>query len=150
MQIVPRELFRYFEISGTKLTYSANNLLNIKENFSPSIYLICKGRVRVFCIGERGKEITLQIIGEGQLFGELNFLYNGNALLSAVNEVEVIVCKLSALVPFMQKEPKLNELVVNLLISNYGSLCNQLRRLSLYDSTQRVASYLLEQTKKSS
>lgn len=38
------------------------------------------------------------------------------------------------------------ELVLTQLTANYASLCSQLKRLTLYNSTQRVASYLLDQT----
>ena len=46
----------------------------------------------------------------------------------------------------MQESRELNKLILTLLTVNYGNLCSQLKRLTLYDSTQRVASYLLDQT----
>ena len=38
-------------------------------------------------------------------------------------------------------------MIIQLLMENYSALCGQLKRLTIYDSTQRVASYLLDQTK---
>ena len=46
----------------------------------------------------------------------------------------------------MQESGELNKLLLTLLTVNYGNLCSQLKRLTLYDSTQQVASYLLDQT----
>ena len=41
---------------------------------------------------------------------------------------------------------ELNEAVLTLLTDNYDFLCAQVRRLTVYNRFQRVASYLLDQT----
>ena len=149
MKVVPKYLFRYFEKAGVKRKYPANSIIYMQGDTAPSIYLICKGRVRMFYTADSGKEITIQIIGEGQLIGESAFFSHASRDTSilAVNEVEVIVCSIDRIFPYMQQNPEINELIIQLLMENYSALCGQLKRLTIYDSTQRVASYLLDQTK---
>lgn len=115
---------------------------------APGIYLICKGRVRMFYTSGSGKEITIRIIGEGQMIGESAFLSHAarDTSILAVNDVEVIVCGIERIFPYMQQNRELNELILQLLMENYSALSNQLKRLTFYDSTQRIASYLLDQT----
>lgn len=148
MPCVPSHLIEYFERAGTKCRYPAGATLYMQGDSAPTIYFIRKGRVRMFYIGDSGKEITFQIIGEGQLIGESAFLSHASreTTVLAVNEVEVVSCKFANLIPYMQESKELNQLLLTLLTVNYGNLCNQLKRLTLYDSTQRVASYLLDQT----
>lgn len=148
MNVVPAYLIGYFELAGAKRSYSAGSLLYMQGDSAPTIYLIRKGRVRMFYISDSGKEITFQIIGEGQLIGESAFLSHASreTTVLAVNEVEVIACKIEDLLPYMQENRELNTLILTQLIVNYGNLFSQLKRLTLYNSTQRVASYLLDLT----
>lgn len=148
MKTVPKHLFGYFELAGTKRSCRAGSLVYMQGDDAPSIYLICQGRVRMFYTSSSGKEITVKIIGEGQLVGESAFLAHasrGTSIL-AVNDVEVIACRIERILPYMQENRELNELILQLLMENYASLCSQLKRLTIYDSTQRVASYLLSHT----
>ena len=148
MDCVPLHLIEYFEHAGTKDRYPAGATLYIQGDSAPTIYFIRRGRVRMFYIGDNGKEITFQIIGEGQLIGASAFLSHASreTTVLAVNEVEVISCKFANLIPYMQESKELNQLLLTLLTVNYGNLCNQLKRLTVYNSTQRVASYLLDHT----
>lgn len=148
MRTVPRHLFKYFELAGVKRKFPAGSLVYMQGDESPGIYLICTGRVRMFYTSDSGKEVTIQIIGEGQLIGESAFLGHAarDTSILAVNEVEMIACGMSQIFPYMQKETELNELVLQLLMKNYNALCSQLKRLTIFDSRQRVASYLLDQT----
>lgn len=148
MKTVPRHLFRYFARAGIRRKFQRGSMVYVQGDQAPGIYLICKGRVRMFYTSDSGKEITVQIIGEGQLIGESAFLCHANRDTSvlAVNDVEVIACDIEQIFPYMQKNRELNELILRLLLENYSVLCSQLKRLTVYDSAQRVASYLLDQT----
>lgn len=148
MKSVPKHLFQYFEAAGIKKSFPANSIVYMQGDSAPGIYLICRGRVRMFYTSDSGKEITIQIIGEGQLIGESAFLSHASreTTILAVNEVELIACNMNRLFPYIQENRELNELILRLLMENYGALFSQLKRLTLYDSRQRVASYLLDQT----
>lgn len=148
MNVVPAHLSGYFELAGEKKTYPAGAVIYMQGDPAPAICLIRRGRVRMFYIGDSGKEITFQIIGEGQLIGESAFLSHASreTTILAVTEVEMVSCKIEDLMPFMQENKELNALILTQLTENYRNLCSQLKRLTLYDSTQRVASYLLDHT----
>lgn len=148
MKIVPKYLFQYFENAGIKRIFPPDSIVYMQGDDAPTIYLICKGRVRMFYTSDSGKEITIQILGEGQMIGESAFLghISRETSILAVTEVELIVCSIDKIFPFMQENKELNELILRLLMKNYSTLCTQLKRLTIYDSTQRVASYLLDQT----
>lgn len=61
-------LFHYFEKVGTKLNYQPNDIIYMQEDDSSAIYLVIKGRVRVFFISPSGEEITFDVIEKGRLF----------------------------------------------------------------------------------
>lgn len=148
MKKIPNHLFCYFEMAGVKQSYPANSIVYMQGENSLNIYLVCKGRVRMYYTASSGKEITVRIMGEGTLIGESAFLSyaSRDTSISAVNDVETIACSLDKMIPYMQENRELNELILQLVMENYSVLCSQLKRLTLYNSRQRVASYLLEQT----
>ena len=142
------EVIRYFEQAGTVRRITKNQIIYAQGDTEPNLYLIKQGRVRMFFIGENGKEVTYQIIGENQLFGESAFLSHAArpTTICAVNDVVLISCPVQRLSPFLQESGELCDAVLRLLTENYGFLCGQVKRLAMYDRFQRVASYLLDQT----
>lgn len=145
---IPEKLYPYFEDAGTTYCVRRDGILYMQGDAAPSVYLIKQGRVRMFYTADSGKEITFQIIGAGQLIGESAFLTHASRTtnISAITDVILISCPVERLFPYMQKSRELNELVLSLLTDNYHYLCMQLRRLTVYDSYQKVAGYLLDQT----
>ena len=142
------EIIRYFEQAGNIRHIAKDEILYMQGDASPNIYLIASGRVRMFFTSNEGKEITYQIIGERQLIGESAFL--GHAArpttIRAVNDVSLLSCPVRSLKPYLMESRELNEAVLTLLTDNYDFLCAQVRRLTVYNRFQRVASYLLDQT----
>ena len=142
------EIIRYFEQAGNIRHIAKDEILYMQGDASPNIYLIASGRVRMFFTSNDGKEITYQIIGERQLIGESAFL--GHAArpttIRAVNDVTLLSCPVRSLKPYLMESRELNEAVLTLLTDNYDFLCAQVRRLTVYNRFQRVASYLLDQT----
>lgn len=54
--------------------YPAKSLLINEGEASDTLYVILQGRVRVFVSDEEGREVTLNIQGSGEYFGELSLL----------------------------------------------------------------------------
>lgn len=60
------EIFRLF---GHAQQYSPGEIIFQKGDSTDKIYFVAKGRVRTYCLNERGDEITLFYIDENQLIG---------------------------------------------------------------------------------
>ena len=52
------EIVRYFEKAGNVRRIAKDEIVYMQGEVSPNIYLIAKGRVRMFFIGNDGREIT--------------------------------------------------------------------------------------------
>ena len=88
---IAQNLFKYFIETGTSIKYYPGDIIYMEEDNSNNLYLILKGRVRVFLVSKDGQEITLDIISKGGIFGESSFLQNTNQPLKVYlnNEVSV-------------------------------------------------------------
>lgn len=136
-----------FEEVGTQFTLRAGTVLYMQGDQSSNLYLVKSGRVRMFYIGENGREITYRIIGEGQLIGEAAFLSHlQQATISAVTDTTLITCPIQTLYPHTCSHSELNQVIFELLTQNYTELCNQIKRLTINDSAKRVVSYLVDLT----
>ena len=70
------ELFDYFKQAGTIKHYQKNDIIYMQEDDSTNLYLILKGRVRVFNINPMGEEVTFEFLEKGRIFGESSFFQN--------------------------------------------------------------------------
>lgn len=142
------EIIRYFQQAGTTHYYQKDQIIYLQGEYSPSLYLISRGRVRMFFIGKDGKEVTYRIIGERQLFGESVFLSHTArpATISAVTETTLISYEFRQLSVYLGQSKELSQVILSLLADNYQFLCRQVRRLSIYNRFQQIASYLLNQS----
>ncbi len=146
-QLTEKEL-EVFQRIAKLHTYKKGEMIYLQGDLSPQIYLVRKGRVRMFFVGDDGREITFQIIGENQLFGESAFLSHASrpTTITAVVDAELLSCTVPELLPELQRSRELSNVVFQLLADNYSFLCGQVKRMGIYDRYQRIASYLLEQT----
>lgn len=148
MKKLPEKYYRFFEEAGRIYHIYESKILYMQGDNVANIYFIKSGRVRMFYIGANGKEITYQIVGEGQMIGEAAFLsHTCETTVRAVTDSVLISCPVKSLFPYMKEHEELNVAVLELLADNYQYLCSHLRRLTMFDSIQKVAGFLLEHTK---
>lgn len=103
---------------------------------STSLFGVLDGRIRVWTVSGGGAEITLNLIGPGELVGEIGVLDGGprTAGASAVEETRLLVIRRADLLRAIEAEPALAMRVI-------GLLCQRLRWVSarMEDSALRSA-----------
>ncbi|MBF0315515.1 MAG: cyclic nucleotide-binding domain-containing protein [Oligoflexia bacterium] len=77
---------------GKSVNYNAGKLLIAENDNTRKMFIIVDGKVRVFKT-YMGKKITLAILGQGEIFGEMSFFDSEprSASVEALTEVEVII-----------------------------------------------------------
>lgn len=145
---IPDKLYPYFEKNGRLLRYQPGETIYMQGDAADSFYLIRRGRVRAFYVTKSGKELTFEIIEKGKIIGESSFLSHSvyPVTIAAVNEVELLSCSLEMLNGSMEESKELMQVMLQLLSRTCNHLIEQLRRVTLYDRYQKIASYLLHET----
>jgi len=145
---ISEDLFHYFEQAGQKVIYHPNDIIYMQEDDSNSLYLILKGRVRVFDINSMGEEMTFEVIEKGRIFGESSFFQKTlrPTTVMAVNEVELISCYLEDLYPYLNESQELTIALLKLLSQTCDHMTSLLKKAYTYNRYEKVASFLLEQT----
>jgi CRP/FNR family cyclic AMP-dependent transcriptional regulator len=75
---------------GRQRRYAARALLIQEGDLGDNIYVIVRGRVRVFASDDKGKEITLGVYGAGGYVGEMAL--DGGPRSASVEALEPTVC----------------------------------------------------------
>ena len=147
---IAQNLFKYFIETGTSIKYYPGDIIYMEEDNSNNLYLILKGRVRVFLVSKDGQEITLDIISKGGIFGESSFLQNTNrpVCVAAIEEVELVSCQLETMYPKILESKELTLAIMQLLSSTNDYLTNQVKKAYFYNRHEKIAAFLLEQNKK--
>lgn len=145
---VSEALYPYFEKTGQLEKYSPHETIYMQGEDAQRLYFIKKGRVRAFYITKNGKELTFEIVEKGKIIGESSFLSHSIYPVSveAVNEVELLACDLSRLYEYMEESTELTWVIIQMLSRTCNHLTEQLRRVTLYDRYQKIASFLLHET----
>ena len=142
------EQFDMFEAVGQLLHYRAGELIYMQQDSADILYLIRKGRVRVYLSTESGEEVTLEIVEKGRIFGESSFVQDAcrPTTVSAVTDTELVACRLSELGPALCGSWELTSALLQKMYDTYDYLSRLVKRAYLYDRRERLAAFLLEQT----
>ena len=141
----PDELDEVLKLSSERRVPRGASLFQ-KGDAGSSMMAVLTGRVRVSSVSAEGKEITLNVINPGEVFGEIALLDGKprSADCSAIEETTLLVLERRHFLPFLRRN---EDLYLRLL----AVLCEKLRRtsmaleeLALFDLPARLARVLLK------
>lgn len=146
---ISEELFHYFRKAGTQVNYHPQDIIYMQEDNANSLYLITKGRVRVFLLTSTGEELTLEVLEKGRIFGESSFFQNSlrPTTVCAVTDVELISCHLDDLYPYLCESKELTVSLLQMMSQTCDYITSLLKKSYTYNRYEKVASFLLEQVK---
>lgn len=145
---IPDYYFSYFEAIGKRCVLPENHVVFYESEDANDIYLIIKGRVRAYLSSPSGKEINIEVLKKGRIFGDASFLNHSvrKTNIITITETELIKCHIDELIPILQNNRELMILMMQHLTSTCNYLTHTIERLVNYDSTQKVADFLLIET----
>lgn len=149
---VPDKDFRYFEDVGSVIKYRSGEYIFIRGELAEEIYVIKSGRALVSVTTESGREFSFEVLKKGHIFGDGSFVehYLREVDISAVTDMEVIVCRTERLLPVLAGNPDLMLLMFQHITTVTNDLSHQIVRMMQYDSKQKVADFILNCTINSS
>jgi CRP/FNR family transcriptional regulator len=73
-------------------TMPKNTIIQTPDTFAEGFYFVKKGRVRLYTLNEEGKQFTFDILGEGNVFGEMNGISLGTRTVYIDTMEECDIC----------------------------------------------------------
>lgn len=117
-----------------------------KDSPGRALYIVESGRVRLFSISDTGQEVSLNLCCPGEVFGELAVLDGRPRSAGAVAQETTIALSLQReeLLPLLQACPRLARNLMELLAARVRYTTRCLEELAFLDVPGRVASRLLD------
>lgn len=124
--------------------FPKNAIVITDGDTSDSLYVIQRGKTKVFLIDENGKEIILNMLGPGEYFGELSLL-DGAPRSASVMTLTPCRFTMISKKEFQQRlleNPRIAVALLQRLAARIRTLTENVRDLALRDVYQRVANTL--------
>ncbi len=125
-------------------THPANQVILLENDWGGSVYFIIDGWVKIRTYNLEGKEVTLNILGKGELFGEMAALDEVPRSTDVITLTTTIIGSMPSqdFVNLLQTEP-LAGMRLSQLMARRLRQVNRRLRLRESDSQSRVADTLL-------
>ena len=124
--------------------FSKHSIVIGSGDTTDSIYLVKTGRVRAFRDSEEGRQITLNTIGPGQIFGELAAISNSPriATIETLEATETLVISRELFLDLVSRQPQICLVLVRILVDRVQAMSVDLSDIALLEVYGRVARVL--------
>lgn len=127
--------------------YQRGEVIYFTEDPAATLYLIANGKVRLLRYTPEGEEVVLNILGRGELFGELAILGGGlREEVAEAMEADTMICpvKVEEMEELMKDNQSLSLKIHKLIGLKLRRLERRVEALVFKDVKQRLAEFLLE------
>lgn len=127
-------------------TFAKGMILFHKGSPGQALYLIETGKVRIFVLSESGQDMTLNLLGPGETFGELALLDGAPRSAGAIAIERTVTFTLSRdeFLRQLDASPRMARNVLAMVASRLRRITVHVESLAFLDVPGRVATVLLE------
>ncbi|WP_028962851.1 Crp/Fnr family transcriptional regulator [Sulfobacillus thermosulfidooxidans] len=127
------------------MSYPANTIIYEPGDKIQQIFFLKRGRVQLFQVTPEGKQLTLTVLGDGNIFGETDLFATGAGSCYAKTVAPTLVCKMGKadLARFMEQRPRIALKLVEILSQEIRKLQALTTMLVLEDVKTRIGYLLL-------
>jgi CRP/FNR family cyclic AMP-dependent transcriptional regulator len=126
--------------------YLAGHEIFAKGSPGQSMMAVLRGTVRISSISLTGKEIVLNIINPGEIFGEIALLDGGERTGDAIamTDCELLILNRRDVMPFLENHPDICLMLIRILCHRLRRTSEQVEDLLFRHLEARIAKALLQ------
>ncbi len=147
---LPLEDLQMIDAMAPMSTIQKGSLIIRPDTESKNLYLLKQGRVRLFKVNEDGKQLTICLLGKGNVFGETETFStgSGSAYVEAIDNALVCILGKKDFETLITKRPQVALKMVSILTQRIRESEEMLENLAFRDVRFRLL-YLLAKLAKS-
>src|SRR4030081_3814071 len=140
------QLCRYAKLSNFK----RGTTICSKGDVGNSLYAVISGTVKISTSSAEGRSAILNLIGTGEVFGEIALLDGGERTTDAIanSDCELFVIDRREFIPFVRSQPALAMKFIELLCARLRWTSEHVEQIILQDLPGRLASALIRLTER--
>ncbi|MFI8711484.1 Crp/Fnr family transcriptional regulator [Brevibacillus brevis] len=130
----------------TSLTsFPQNTCIQTPETFSEGVYFIKQGKVRLYKVNRDGRQFTFDILGDGNVFGEVDFLSLGTREMYIETIEACLICKMgkAKFESYIIEHPQLMMKIMKIISDRMVSISQAAENLALLPLQDRIISTLV-------
>jgi CRP/FNR family cyclic AMP-dependent transcriptional regulator len=133
------------EMQVVRRSFAKHTVILTEGDRSDSLYVILRGKVKVYLNDEQGKEAIINYQGTGEYFGELALIDDSerSASVMTVEKSEFAVISKSAFNAVLEKNPQIAIHLLKDLVGRIRALTDEVKSLALCDVYGRLCKTLL-------
>ena len=126
--------------------FRSNEVMFTQASKADGFYLICSGSVKIFRLGEQGREQILHILSSGELCGEVPVFQGGSYPAGAIatNLVSTLYISGDAFIDLGQENPDVLFAMLAILSKRLRRFVTLIDDLALKEVSARVAKHILD------
>jgi CRP/FNR family transcriptional regulator, cyclic AMP receptor protein len=139
----PAELDEILKFASERRYHRGQMIFQRGDNGS-SLMAVLRGRVRISSVSGEGKEVTLNVISPGEIFGELALL-DGKPRsndAAATEDTLLLIVERRHFIPFLAKNADLSQRLLAVLCEKLRRTSMALEEIALFDLPVRLARVL--------
>jgi len=139
------EMMKVGEMSSIS-SVKKRQIIFFPEESSQSIFFLKEGHVKISRISEDGKEVILDVIGPGELFGELSLVEEGERqaeIAEALDEAVICAVDKRDFEGLLRRSPELNLEITKRIGLRLRKFHERVSDLVFKDVKKRIASFLV-------
>jgi CRP-like cAMP-binding protein len=125
-------------------TFKKGEFIYNPGDSSEDIFFLLEGKVKVGSFSSTAKEVTKSILGDGEIFGELALIEEGNRrdFAQALEKSTICIIKKSSLKILMRQDNELGMYMMRLMGNRMLEMEQRLESLVFKDSRTRIIEFL--------
>lgn len=146
---LPDEEIRRMDAITQMVSVKSKEMIYLPGDPSDRVFLLKKGRVKISRLTESGKELALDILGSGEVFGELEVLEDlpRDTMAEVLEDAAICVIKRSDFDAFIKAQPDLSIKLTKLIGFRLKRIERRIEDLVFRDVPSRLAHLLLDLAK---
>jgi len=136
-----------FELSPIVILreFKKNHVILHEEDTNSFMYIVVQGKVKIYQIGDQGKEMILSVHGAGEFFGEMSLIDGKTdpATVAAMEPSIIAVISRNDFYSLLHSQKKILENLLALLCSRLRESWKKIQMLNFNDASQRIKMLLL-------
>lgn len=127
-------------------TFPKNTFIQTPETFIEKLYFLKKGKIRLYRLNSEGKQFTLDILGEGNVFGEMNGISLGTreVFIETIEESDICMMDKERFENYLLDHPHFMMNMINALSERLIHISSLAQNLALGKLHKRIMHILLK------
>jgi len=128
-----------------EVRFAKDEMLFARGDPGTHLYIVCEGQIRLAIATSEGRELSFQIVGPGDLFGEIALLdgQSRSAGATALAATTAFSLDRNAFNRLRAAYPAISDAVISYLSRRLREVSDKLETLALYPLENRLARFLL-------